>query len=683
MGESMTEMARVGPEVETPVNPYSLLEAVNRSSNTAHTGWLIFLAIMAYFVIAVAGVTHRDLLLETPVELPILQVKIQLTQFFQFAPIILVLLHLGVMSQLVLLARETMEFDQAIRLLETTDKRTHPLRLELDNFFFVQAIAGPHRSAVMSTFLHGMSWLTLVTLPVVLILYIQVVFLPYHDVAITWTHRAALLVDLAALSLIGVFMLRTETSFFTAAWRTTSENPASCAFTGGVLGLVAFFSVFVATVPGEALDRFVQSFFGDQTEEPERPRYVSGFMAPFFASADGKLFGFFERNLIVQDADLVVDRDQAPGEPSISLRGRDLRYAKLDRSDLHQADFTGADLRRASFIGSDLRGAWLSCGNPETLYLTSDRDAASCATAVRANFSKAKLDNANLLGLDLRRANLEEAQLQAANLSNALLTGADLNSAHLEKASLEAAEAQGTQLLFARLQGANLNGTRLQAANLSSARLQGAYLRRADLRGANLTNADLEGATLELAMLQGADLSGAEIKGTDFRGAGIWMTAPPQPDPTSLADFTGAVVVAPTDADTVALKSDLGRIERARLRQDVETALAPVFDPAKAQAWAGTTQSQQWQTVMNSSLANAYDYPDRLTDYLAKLMCKIRWASGSVATGIARRVKTEGFRGNMVLVYDRGRMDDCPASKTIDPDVLREWSVAADLARPN
>ena len=74
------------PETETPVNPYSLLEAVNRSSDTAHTAWLIFLAIMAYFMIAVAGVTHRDLLLETPVALPVLQVNIQLAQFFQFAP---------------------------------------------------------------------------------------------------------------------------------------------------------------------------------------------------------------------------------------------------------------------------------------------------------------------------------------------------------------------------------------------------------------------------------------------------------------------------------------------------------------------------------------------------------------------------------------------------------------------
>lgn len=676
----MTEMARVAPEVETPVNPYSLLEAVNRSSDAAHTGWLIFLAIMAYFTIAVAGVTHKDLLLETPVELPILQVKIQLTQFFQFAPIILVLLHLGLMSQLVLLARETLEFDHAIRLLETTDRRTHPLRLELNNFFFVQAIAGPQRSRVMSAFLHGISWLTLVSLPVVLILFIQVVFLPYHNIPITWTHRIALLVDLLALLLIGVFMLRTETSFFQAFGRAWVEHPLSCGATGGVLALVAFFSLFVATVPGETIDRFVQSFFGEEAEDA-RPRYVSGFMAPLFASVDGRLFGLFERNLVVTDTDLVVDRDQAPGEPSMSLRGRDLRYAKLDRNDMHQADLTGADLRRASFNGTDLRGAWLSCADPATLYLTTNRDEAGCVAASRADFSKAKLDNVSMLGIDLRRANLEEAQLGGANLSSALLTGADLNSVHLEKASMEAVEAQGAQLLFARLQGADLNGARLQGANLSSARLQSAFLRRADLRGTNLRNADLEGATLQFAMLQGADLSEARVIGADVRGAGIWMTSPPTADPTFLSDFTDAVIVQPTDEDTLALKSDLGRIERPRLRSEVEGMLAPLFNKEALQAWATSDQYQRWQAQLTASQSSSFDYQDKLTEHLARLACRSRWASGSVATGIARRAKTEGFRGNMVLIYDRMRMTDCPAANTIAPEVLKDFGVAVDLAR--
>ncbi|MEO1720339.1 MAG: hypothetical protein AAFR23_08970, partial [Pseudomonadota bacterium] len=71
----MTEYVPGDIDSETPVNPYSLLEAVNRSSDMAHTGWLIFLGVMAYLMIAVAGVTHQDLLLEKSVQLPIFGIE--------------------------------------------------------------------------------------------------------------------------------------------------------------------------------------------------------------------------------------------------------------------------------------------------------------------------------------------------------------------------------------------------------------------------------------------------------------------------------------------------------------------------------------------------------------------------------------------------------------------------------
>src|SRR5688572_657678 len=314
----MADRARLSPESETPVNPYSLLEAVNSSSDTAHTGWLIFLAIMTYLMIAVAGVTHEALLLETPVELPILQVKIQLKQFFQFAPVVLVLFHLGILAQLVLLARKTLEFDHAIRFLETSDKRTHPLRLELHNFFFVQGIAGPQRSAVMSGFLNIMSWLTIVILPVVLLLYMQVAFLPYHDVTTTWINRIFLSLDIAGLLLIGVFLMRAETSFFQAFWRSTFAHPLSSIATVLVLALVAYLSFFAATVPGEPLERVGQKLMA--WSSPTEPGKVQqgGFSVPFIsAAADGTLFGVFRRNLVVTDSDLKTDREE--GEKTLRL----------------------------------------------------------------------------------------------------------------------------------------------------------------------------------------------------------------------------------------------------------------------------------------------------------------------------------------------------------------------------
>src|SRR5262249_53963341 len=113
-GWAMNESSRVVADTETPVNPYSLLEAVNRSSNSANAAWLIYIAFMSYLLITVAGVGHKDLLLNSDIGLPILQVKIDLTRFFLFASILLVLMHMGVIGQLVLVARKTHEFSAAV-----------------------------------------------------------------------------------------------------------------------------------------------------------------------------------------------------------------------------------------------------------------------------------------------------------------------------------------------------------------------------------------------------------------------------------------------------------------------------------------------------------------------------------------------------------------------------------------
>ena len=371
-------------------------------------------------MIAVAGVSHEDLLLEKAVHLPILGVPIPQVQFFQFAPIFLLLFHLGLISQLVLLARKTLEFDSSVRQLEPTRRRTHPLRLELHNFFFVQGIAGPHRSAIMSLFLHSMSWLTLAILPVVLLLFIQMSFLPYHDAVITWTHRIALLLDIGVLILIGVFLTRAETSFFQAFWRTSISHPFSLLMTATVLTFVAIFSFVVGTIPGENLDIAVRKMFrldAKQKAAHGGPAYLHGFTIPFlWGSADGSLFGFFHRNLIVTDIDLVVDKDVTPGERSLSLRGRDLRFAKLDRSDLHQADMTGVNLQGASLVGTDLSRVRLNCQDETELLLGEGRDKAKCASARNADFTGAKLVGAQMTGIDLSGAKLENTNLEGAIL---------------------------------------------------------------------------------------------------------------------------------------------------------------------------------------------------------------------------------------------------------------------------
>jgi uncharacterized protein YjbI with pentapeptide repeats len=683
-GVQMPDLARGVADNETPVNPYSLLEAVNRSSDTAHTAWLIFIALMAYLMVAVAGVTHKDLLLETPVSLPILQVAIPLTQFFQFAPVLLVLFHLGLVSQLVLLARKTLEFDAAVRSLEYTDRRTHPLRLELHNFFFVQAVAGPHRSAVMGAFLHGLSWLTLVVLPLLLLLYIQVTFLPYHSREITWTHRVALVADVGMLVLIGVFLTRAETSFFQAFWRTTLHNPLSFFLTTALLALVTLVSFLIATIPDERLDRLGRTFAGSSgsLDAQRHSRAPSGGFV--FGRADGSLFGLFQRNLVATDVDFVPDRDDASDDSSLNLRERDLRYARLDRSDLHRADLTGADLSGASLTGADLRGARLQCADVNALILTEDRGTARCARARGANLARARLGGARLAGVDLRGANLEEAALEGAELPHALLAGASFANARLDRADLTGGvQMQGANFLVASLQGADLTGALAQGADFSSAALQGAILSFASLHGATLKNADLEGADLYRSWLDGADLTGAKLRGADLRGSGIWMTSPPSAENLTLADLSEALVVAPEEWVVAGLKTMLEGLDDERLRLRIGQALAPLLAPADARKWSGSAQHQFWQAQVQASTQAAAIEPYRfhLTEHLARLMCRARWGDGAVATGVAKRAQAQQFRGDMALLYDRLKSKDCPASETASKKIVRDLAAAVDLIR--
>jgi uncharacterized protein YjbI with pentapeptide repeats len=664
-------------DAETPVNPYSLLEAVNRSSDSANAAWLIYMALMSYLLLTVAGVGHKELLLGSDVVLPILGVKIALVRFFIFAPILVVLLHLGLMGQLVQLARKTLEFAASIRMLETSDQRTHPLRLELDNFFFAQAIAGPERSRIVGMFLHGMSWLTIVAMPVVLLLYIQLVFLPYHDVGVTWVHRVALIADTALLVFIGVFMWRLETSFLRAFLRTSLHHPVSLLLTAGLLIAVALFSIFVATIPGEA---------GEQSAAPSARqasdgRHVFGYTLQ--GLAEGSLLGFFQRNLNVTDTDLVVDKDVTPGRPTLNLRGRDLRFAKFDRTDLHQADMTGANLDGASLVGTDLRGVWMSCANLNALLLSDSHRAGQCASARGANLSKARLAEARMAGVDMRLAKLDEARLDGAQLGHAILSGASFASARLDGADLSGAWLHGANFIVASLQGADLSGAKLEGADFTSATMQGASLALAGLEGASLRDAELEGVNLAMARLAGADLSGAKMQGSDMRGAVVWRALPPAGgDVPALADMAQIVIQQPAEDEWVALAATLLRLEDGQLAARLGEAMARLSDGAQNGAWSSSPEQQLWQALVKTAEGlGADDYRGRLTDYLARLACRARFADGAVASGLARRAMAPGFKGDMPALYVRLKSVECAASGSMSPRLMRELAAAVDVAR--
>jgi hypothetical protein len=243
-------------------------------------------------------------------------------------------------------------------------------------------------------------------------------------------------------------------------------------------------------------------------------------------------------------------------------------------------------------------------------------------------------------------------------------------------------QAQGANFLLATLQGADLTGAQLQDADFSNANMQGAILSFAGLEAANLKGADLEGATLNRAVLYGADLANATITAADLRGARVWMTKAPNADPDAIADASDIVLAPLSESETATLKGALERIVSRRIRARVAESFEPLMDPARMAGWAQSRDMADWQSLVASLTQPSTEiYGPRLTSHLMRLQCKPRWSNGSVATGIARRAQGQQFRGDLVMIYNRLKSSDCPASTTVLPKALRDLSSAVDLAR--
>jgi uncharacterized protein YjbI with pentapeptide repeats len=646
----MDTTTRTALDAETPVNPYSLLDALNTAAARTNAVWLLFLGLLAYVALSVGALTHRDLLVDAGIVLPLLQTRIDLSRFFVGASAVLALAHLALIAQFALLARKAVEFNGAVHLLESTDVRSHPLRLELDSFFFAQSVAGPERSRVVGAILYGLGWLTLLLLPLALLLYLQVAFLPYHNATVTAVQRGIVLADVVIVLLAGVFLLRAETSIFRAVLRLALKNPGSMAFGLATLAGAAFVAV-AATVPG--------------------------------AAGSGPLFGLFPRNLDVADASLISDKDRAltpVGTRTVNLRGRDLRFANLDRADLRQADLSGARLDGASLAGADLRSARLGCGSSAVRQAVDWHAKAGCTSAKGADFSAAQLAGASLGGANLRGARFDDASLDRADLSGADLAGATFKRAKLARANLSSASLQAASLQHAALPGATLTGARLEMADLSGAGLQGASLAGAHLGGAILREADLDGAVLQRARLYGADLRGAKLHAADLAGAAVWRTVPPAADMAALADVANIAVKTPTAADIEAMKAALANVE-AQATAERTAGLKGLLGAIGTGGWEGAVDGQAWASLLRTSeAAMAEGYKTRLAEHLARLACRTRFAD-AVATAVVTRAVGAGFKGDPAVLHDRLKAGDCIAAHTVPRSTLLDLAAAAEAAK--
>jgi uncharacterized protein YjbI with pentapeptide repeats len=561
--------------------------------------WISFISLSAYLMVAVGSVTHVDLFLENPLELPLVGVKVPLVVFFWLAPILYLIVHIYLLLNLKLMSDNVRAWRKRLNAilakeenLGERDRIRKEHKLTLPNFLPVQIMAAPNMNQrglirfVMATAVK----MTVVFGPVALLFLFQAQFLPYHSWKVTAWHRVFIFADMFS---VWYFWRR-------IIGRGKFKSPVFNSFT--VIGAATVFplSFLAATFPGETL---YLPYFGLREILFEGP----------VNEVTGKPGSFFANRLVLTNQNFVGPEEAlAKTEVSQSLRGRHLEGAVFVRTDLRKADFTGAKMAGAIFDYSKLQGARFECGiaKSEREKHTGLDELVECVDLEGGSLEHAELQDANFERANLKGASFRYSDLRGASLIRSELQGADLELALLQRASLRYAEMQGAWLQDANLQGSDLFGVKLQAAFLSRAKFQGADVRLGEFQGAFLETANFQGALLNFASLQGAkignaDFRGALLKGTDFNQAQAF----------SLAGWEHAIFDArntsePPFADSNKYKEFvagiLNSIPEKYVRGDVLDSLSPL-DPAYFVD--PKVNATKWSTIEGETI--------RLPDYVA------------------------------------------------------------------
>jgi uncharacterized protein YjbI with pentapeptide repeats len=471
-------------------------KALESATNVARGLWFTFLSLTAYLAVAAGSVTHRDLFLEKPIELPILKVDVPLVAFFWIAPLLLVIHHGNLLLNLKFMG------DNARHYFRLVDKRApnqqpedadfvktkETLFLQLPNFMVVQMLIARRLSQrdFMSAAVHAAVVLTVVIAPVLVLLLMQLQFMPYHSAFVTWVHRGAIFADIALVFILWPMI---------TAPAGRSRAPLFRSLVSITMAGSVFFSVFIATFPGEWLNRNLIA---------EKSGIRDFLFRGTFDEVKGKRNSWFSDTLILSDQIFTNGKAPAASDVTVSMRGRHFEEANFTRADLRSADFTGARMAKAIFRGAELDNAKFGC--PPVRQKTKDLTGSGCTQLQQADFKAAKMT-----GAVLKEAFMQGAVLEGANLQNAVLEGASLQAALITSSDL-----QGANLKLADLTGALITESQLRAADLSGADLSGALIYESYLQGTVLRRSPARETNLETATLVGVNVWNLDDTGVDW-----------------------------------------------------------------------------------------------------------------------------------------------------------------------
>jgi hypothetical protein len=410
MREPELEVVLLSPSGEAPTMPEpdtksldALLASLNGSAERFQTLWFSFLGLTLYLIIAARGTTHLDWLLNNSQTLPILNVKVDLLLFYIVAPLLYWVFHFYLLMMLVLLARTAAEFEDELRKTLADEAGRERYRARAENALFLKLLVGmtDERSGINALLLATIALITIVLAPILTLILMQMMFLPYHGLRITWWHRALVIAD---VGVVLIFWRR----FFSASG---VENPLLFFRDRPQLRIARAWSGRLVIVCAALWLSFWE---GRWAGEPWIGRSRLDWRG-------GVVWGLFPDRLNLPH-EIVVGKDQLEKSQneSDSLGGDPVPTRPFANRNLAAADLRGADLRGVELANADMQGA---------------------------NLTGAALEGANLEGANLRRAFLVAAQWQDAKHHRAKLNGADLSGAQMNFAQLANVQMQGAQLV--------------------------------------------------------------------------------------------------------------------------------------------------------------------------------------------------------------------------------------------
>jgi len=478
-----------------------LRKAVDDSVQQLRAATFTLVSAALYLFVAGLGTSHLDLLVGRMVKLPIFEVEVSLRWFYVLAPLVLLVLHFTVLNLCGLVAQRLRELQNELRRSAAPQLDQKFILGLLYPYPLVERLAHPPDKPVIRFLLNFSIYIPTVIMPILVLLWLELRFLPYQSLRITSLHALYVVLDLIMLWILWARVFRKAAK--RAARLAAEQKPpgsrrpfSTWVFTD--LALTTFTAVLATVLVCGSLRWAFESF---ATLRVERGT-VSG-NTP--AEQRARLTSISEDELTARLMAIQRYDRQKPdfftsviesgyARIGVSLQNRSLRGAILTGTSLVGADLTNADLTSADLRAADLRGAILEG-----------------ATLDNAQLNFAHLEGADLTNASVRGANLPFAQFQGAILHGTDFSGADLTGAHLQfvrfddpepRSESSSTHASNEPPIFrgAILKGAQFQGTPIERGSAEKATI--------DLRGADLRGAQMDGVDLQFYNLAGADLSG-------------------------------------------------------------------------------------------------------------------------------------------------------------------------------